>query len=190
VKLGRRSAQEDVVVVPDEEPIAGKGRPTPKRADARSARRKATPRNSKEAAELRRQKQRSERQLARQALLSGDEKHLPARDAGPERRLARDVVDSRFTYGQVFFALIFITFAIALVNNTIAREIGNFGALISLTVMVIDGARNGRKAKVAVAERYGDKSAVGISSYAFMRALLPRRFRRPPPKVGRGGAPL
>jgi hypothetical protein len=190
VKLGRRPAQDDVVVVPDEEPLVGKGRPTPKRAAARSARRNATPRNAKEAAELRRQKQRSERQLARQALQSGDEKHLPARDAGPERRLARDVVDSRFTYGQVFFGLIFITFAIALVNNSIAREIGNFGALISLTVMVIDGARNGRKAKTAVAEKYGAKNAVGISSYAFMRALLPRRFRRPPPRVGRGGDPI
>jgi hypothetical protein len=90
----------------------------------------------------------------------------------------------------VFFALIFITFAIALVNNTVAREIGNFGALLSLTVMVVDGARNGRKAKVAVAERYGAAAAHGISSYAFMRALLPRRFRRPPPKVARGGTPL
>ncbi len=127
--------------------------------------------------------------MARQALVSGDERHLPARDAGPERRLARDVVDSRFTYGQVFFALIFVTFAIAVVNNTIAREIGNFGALISLTVMVLDGARNGRKARFAVTAKYGADAARGISSYAFMRALLPRRFRRPPPKVARGELP-
>lgn len=174
----------------EEDPVVGKGRPTPKRSDARSARRGATPRNAKEASELRRQRQRSERQVTRQALLSGDEKNLPARDAGPERRLARDVVDSRFTYGQVFFGLIFVTFAIALAPGTIAKEFGNFGALISLTVMVIDGARNGRKAKTAVAEKYGANNAVGISSYAFMRALLPRRFRRPPPKVGRGGVAL
>lgn len=188
--MGRRTASDDVIVVPEDEPVVGKGRPTPKRSDARSARRKATPRNPKEAAALRRERARTDRQAQRQALISGDERNLPARDSGPEKRLARDVVDSRFTYGQVFFALIFVTFAIALVNNTITREVGNFGALISLTVMVIDGARNGRKAKVAVAEKYGDNSAVGISSYAFMRALLPRRFRRPPPKVGRGGVPL
>jgi hypothetical protein len=189
VKLGRRPAQDDTVAV-EEESAVGKGRPTPKRSEARNARRKATPRNAKEAAEVRRQRQRSERQLARQALVSGDERHLPGRDAGPERRLARDIVDSRFTYGQVFFGLIFVTFAVALVPNHLVGEVGNFGALISLTVMVIDGARNGRKAKVAVAEKYGAKNALGISSYAFMRALLPRRFRRPPPKVGRGGVQL
>ena len=186
--MGRRSTQDDAGVVEDE-PIVGKGRPTPKRSDARSARRKATPRNPKEASELRRQRQRTERQLARQALINGDERHLPARDAGPERRLARDIVDSRFTYGQVFCALIFVAFAIALAGG-IAGEIGNIGSLISLAVMVVDGARNGRRAKAAVAEKYGASNAAGISSYAFMRALLPKRFRRPPPKVGRGGAPL
>jgi hypothetical protein len=190
--LGRRTAQQPIAVgdEPAEPSTVGKGRPTPKRSEARKARRNARPRDPKEAAAQRRQRMRNEREQARQALLTGDERHLPARDAGPERRLARDVVDARFTYGQVFFALIFATFAIALVNNTATREIGNFGALISLTVMVVDGARNGRKAKLAVTERYGAAAARGISSYAFMRALLPRRFRRPPPKVARGGAPL
>jgi hypothetical protein len=187
--LGRRTAQQPVAE-PEDEPQVGKGRPTPKRSEARKARRNARPRDPKEAAAQRRERNRNERMLARQALQTGDERHLPARDAGPERRLARDVVDSRFTYGQVFFALIFITFAIALVNNTLTREIGNFGALISLAVMVIDGARNGRKAKLAVTEKYGASAAQGISSYAFMRALLPRRFRKPPPKVTRGGTPL
>ena len=52
--------------------------------------------------------------------------------------------------------------------------------------MVIDSARNGRRAKLAVTERYGAAEARGISSYAFMRSFLPRRFRRPPPKVNRG----
>lgn len=172
--------------VVDEPTQSGKGRPTPKRSEARKARRNATPKNRKESAATSREQGREQRRLARQALLTGDERHLPARDAGPQRRLARDVVDSRFTYGQVFFALIFAVFALSLVNNALIRSVANIVALISLTVMALDGARNGRRAKRAVAERYGEAEARGISSYAFMRALLPRRFRRPPPKVARG----
>jgi hypothetical protein len=191
VILGRRTPAEPATVeVAGDEVTAGKGRPTPKRSAARKARRNATPQNRKEAAALQRERNRGERHLARQAMITGDERHLPARDAGPERRLARDIVDSRFTYGQVFFALIFVTFFIAIINNPLTHIVGNFGALISLTVMVLDGARNGRKARLAVAEKYGMSAARGISSYAFMRALLPKRFRRPPAKVARGGAPL
>src|SRR5580704_17148358 len=107
--LGRRgstaeAADEDV---DDDSVDLGKGRPTPKRADARKARRNAAPHTKKEAAAQQRDRNRSERAKARQALVTGDERHLPARDAGPERRLARDIVDSRFTIGQVFFGLIF-----------------------------------------------------------------------------------
>jgi hypothetical protein len=189
VILGRRAADPATSAEPEAEsstdPV-GKGRPTPKRSDARKARRNVTPRNRKEAAALQREKGREQRRLARQALLTGDERNLPPRDAGPERRLARDVVDSRFTLGQVFFAVIFLAFALSLVQTAAIRTVANLAALLALTGMVIDSARNGRRAKLAVTERYGAAEARGISSYAFMRSFLPRRFRRPPPKVNRG----
>jgi hypothetical protein len=191
VILGRRTTAATADIAEDDPAAAapaGKGRPTPKRSEARKARRQATPKNRKEAAALQRERGRADRRAARQALLTGDERHLPARDAGPERRLARDIVDSRFTYGQIFFGLIAVVFLLSLTPNTAVKAFANIGALTSLTVMVIDGARNGRRAKQAVLAKFGDKTeARGISSYAFMRALLPRRFRRPPPKVKRGG---
>jgi hypothetical protein len=165
---------------------AGKGRPTPKRADARKARRNAAPKNRKEAAALQRDKRRDERRTARQALITGDERHLPPRDAGPEKRLARDVIDSRFTYGQVFFMLIFVVFALSIIPDARIKNIANFAALFSLTLMVVDGAMNGRRAKNAVIAKFGAENARGVSAYAFMRSLLPRRFRRPPPRVRRG----
>lgn len=180
--------------IPDDEPEAieasGKGRPTPKRSDARKARRNATPKNRKEAANLQRDKRREERRLAHQSRMSGDERHLPPRDAGPERRLARDIIDARFTYGQVFFGLIIVVFVLSLANSTQVKVFANYLALFSLTLMVVDGAMNGRRAKRAVIDKYGTDNVRGVSSYAFMRALLPRRFRRPPPRVARGGRPL
>jgi hypothetical protein len=191
--LGRRSSVSETPLQPDLEPAttpAGKGRATPKRAAARKARRNATPKNRKEAAALQRERNRESRRLARQSLMTGDERHLPARDAGPEKRLARDIVDSRFTLGQVLFGLIFLAYGLALVPNDAIRSASVPAALLLLTVMVLDGARIGRRAKVAVVVKYGVTQARGISAYAFMRSLLPRRFRRPPPKVRRGAQVL
>jgi hypothetical protein len=100
--------------------------------------------------------------------------------------LARDIVDSHFTLGQVFFAVIIGAIVVSLVPNVIVRNVANIASLLALTAMVADSARNGRRAKLAVITKYGVGEARGISSYAFMRAFLPRRFRRPPPKVKRG----
>jgi hypothetical protein len=165
---------------------AGKGRPTPKRDAARKARRNVTPKNRKEAATLQRERSRVDRRLARQALISGDERHLPARDAGPEKRLARDAVDCTFTFGQALFPLIFCSFVLAFVPNHWIRAVANVVALASLVLIVLDGLRVSRRAKLAVTVKFGEDATTGISSYAFMRAFLPRRFRRPPPRVERG----
>jgi hypothetical protein len=127
------------------------------------------------------------------ALRTGDERYLPARDAGPERRFARDFVDSRFTFGQMFFlaivAALVAGFLLGPVSN-LAAEICNLLGLISLIVIVIDSSRHARATKAAVEAKYGAAGADGIPSYAFLRAMYPRRFRRPPPKVARGGALL
>jgi hypothetical protein len=52
-----------------------------------------------------------------------------------------------------------------------------------------DSIRIGRRARRAVEERYGAKQSLGITGYAAMRAMQPRRMRRPPPAVKRGDAP-
>src|SRR4051794_13073824 len=103
----------------DAEQPTGKGRPTPKRSEARKQRRTATPTNRKEAAKIRREKMREQRVAQRRALLTGDERHLPARDAGPAKRLARDYVDSRFTLGQIFFGVIFVALGVSFTPNKV-----------------------------------------------------------------------
>jgi hypothetical protein len=168
-----------LAAVTDEAPV-GKGRPTPKRSDARKQRRKATPTNRKEAAALRRQRLREQRSLQRQALQSGDERHLPARDAGPGKKLAREYVDSRFTMGQIFFGMIILVFGLALIPNRGVVAIANFLVLFVFVGVVIDSVRVGRGAKRAVEERYGAKETTGITAYAMLRSMQPRRMRRPP----------
>ena len=127
--------------------------------------------------------------LQRQALLSGDERHLPARDAGPAKRLARDVVDSRFTLGQVFFGLILVVLAAGLAipaqyRTTLAAV--NLLSFVAVIAVFLDSVRVGRLAKRMVTTTYDAKSAYGVTAYAAIRSMQPRRFRRPPPKVKRG----
>jgi hypothetical protein len=171
------------------EPASGKGRPTPKRRDAQKRRRAPIPTNRKEASKMRREKTREQRQLQRKALLSGDERYLPARDAGPGKRLARDVVDSRFTLGQVFFALILVVlFAGVFIPKQYRTVLAavNLLSLLAVAAVFADSYLVARRAKRMVETAYDAKSAVGVTAYATMRAMQPRRFRRPPPKVKRG----
>jgi hypothetical protein len=96
------------------------------------------------------------------------------------------VVDSQFRLGQIFPIVIVVAFLTAQLPNRTAQITANVVSLLALTAIVIDAARTGRRAKDAVMERYGEAETRGISSYAFQRAFLPRRFRRPPPKIKRG----
>jgi hypothetical protein len=173
----------------DEQP-AGKGRPTPKRSEARKRRRATTPVSRKEAAKLRRERLREQRFAQRQALRSGDERNLPARDAGPARRLARDYVDSRFTFGQVFFGMVFVALGVTLAPNRVVAGIANLLLLILFGVVVWNSVVVGRHARQEVEDRYGEQATAGITSYTAMRAMQPRRMRRPPPRVKRGGDPV
>jgi hypothetical protein len=182
-----------LVAVTEQEPPGpaptGKGRPTPKRQDARKQRRSPAPKNKKEAAAQRRSKAREQRMAQRQALLSGDERHLPARDAGPGKRLARDVVDSRFTLGQIFFGMILVVLAASLVvppayKSTLAAV--NLLSFVAVIAVFLDSLRVGLKAKAMVTAAYDAKTAYGVTAYAAIRAMQPRRFRRPPPRVKRG----
>jgi hypothetical protein len=186
VILRRRSATAEVVVEPEAPPPTGKGRPTPKRSEARAQRRVPVPKTRKEAAALQRDKAREQRRLQRLALQTGDETHLPPRDAGPAKRLARDYIDSHFAPGQFFFGLIFIALLSSFVPNHVVATVVNIGSLGLFALMLLIGVRNARSAKQLVEATYGAKEATGITMYAVTRGMSPRWVRRPKPKVNRG----
>jgi Protein of unknown function (DUF3043) len=173
---------------PDEGAATGKGRPTPKRRDAQKRRRVATPTNRKEAAAARRQRLREQRSVQRQALMTGDERNLPPRDAGPAKRLARDIVDSRFTLGQIFFGMILVMLVLSFIRNNYIAVVTQVVMLAAFAAVVYDAVRVGRIARRAVAGKYGERESMGVTSYALMRALQPRRMRRPPARIKRGDA--
>jgi Protein of unknown function (DUF3043) len=188
VILRRRSATAEVAPEPEAPSPTGKGRPTPKRSEARAQRRTPVPKTRKEAAALTRERAREQRRVQRLALQTGDESHLPPRDAGPARRLARDYVDSHFAPGQFVFGLIFITLLSGFVPNHTVATVVNIGSLAALALILLAGYRISRLAKRLVEEAYGPKDAGGITAYTLARGMSPRWVRRPKPKVKRGEA--
>jgi hypothetical protein len=181
----------EVAAVENAPKPGGKGRPTPKRSESQQRRRTpvVAPTTRREAYRMRRQRIKSERQTTRSALATGDEKHLPARDAGPGRRLARDVVDSRRNLAEMFMPLALVAF-IALIavgsRAPVAAAYVNLALLLLFVAVIVDSIRVGRRARQLVAERHGEAETRGVAMYAAMRASSLRRLRMPPPKVQRG----
>src|SRR5699024_8061299 len=88
-----------------------KGRPTRTRKEAEAARRRPlVVDDRKEARRRDRERASRERAEAQQALMTGDESKMPLQHRGRERRLVRDLVDSRRNVAEYFFpiALIFM----------------------------------------------------------------------------------
>ena len=79
----------------------GKGRPTPTRKEREAANLRPLVGSDRRAAgKESRAKMAEAREKARIGMAAGEEKFLPARDKGPQRRFIRDYVDARFSVGD------------------------------------------------------------------------------------------
>ena len=167
---------------------APKGKPTPSRKQQQEARRQPlVPQDRKAAKEASRQALREERVKENIAMQTGDEKYLPIRDKGPQRRYIRDYIDSRFNLGDYMMIVILIVFVGGLfLSNlqTITLSImWGFLLLVALDVWLM-----WRGLKKHLIDKFGEV-APGSTMYAINRAIMIRRFRLPKPQVKRGQRP-
>lgn len=196
--FGRKPAQPTDAASSDTSQAAdggsiAKGRPTPTRREAEAARKNQIkiPKDPKEAKKAARERERGDRTRARAAMMAGDERYLPPRDAGPARGFTRDFVDSRFTAAEFFIFIAVGVLLLGFIRNPVIQSsvsIAFFGlsALIAVDTAVLLFGLNRRAKKL-----FPDpKDRKGITLYAILRTLQLRRLRLPPPKVRRGGAPL
>ena len=184
--FGRRKESGLTEPPPTPGKASGKGRPTPKRTEAQRTRRQkaAAPRDRKEAARLARQQARQRRERARAALLAGDESALPARDRGPQRRLVRDIVDSRRNVAEWLLPGAFLV----LLLSPFLLGWSNLLFLLLLALAVLDSVRLRQIVRAKVARRFPNTSLKGLTSYAVLRSTQLRRLRLPPPRVKRGAS--
>jgi hypothetical protein len=173
----------------------GKGRPTPSRKEAEAARkaRAKPPLNRRDASRADRQSTREQRLQTRQALISGDERALPARDRGPVRRFARDYVDSRRTLGELMLPSMILFIPLTLGANSIAnvtvRAYVVIATYLYMLMMIGGTAMLARRVKTEAIRQFPNENVRGAGFYAAMRSLQLRRWRLPKPRL-KAGDPL
>jgi hypothetical protein len=162
----------------------GKGRPTPKRSEAQGRRQgppPPPPTTRKEAYRRMRETQAANRGTARAGAARGDDAFLPARDRGPERRLVRNVVDSRRNVGSIFMLIAVLLLASYAVPSLTARS-WMFAVWFAFFILVIiDSFVLARKIRRAVTERFPDTKVRmrSLTWYGISRSTMIRRWRFP-----------
>jgi hypothetical protein len=200
--LGRRkTSQPETPTTPEADQGPGKNRPTPKRREVEAARRQplvpATRKSTgKPGSKADKQAAREQRVEARQRMVAGEERYLPARDRGPVRRYARDFVDARWNLGEVLLPVMFLFLILSFVGSGLIKNQQIFGGLLVSTYLLValsavDAFWMQRRIKKAVLAKFGDATIVsGLGWYAVMRSFQIRRTRVPRPLVKRGEFPV
>ncbi|MFE2118963.1 DUF3043 domain-containing protein [Streptomyces microflavus] len=173
------------------DPQAPKGRPTPKRSEAQTQRRRASsaPTDRKAATKRQREARRADLARQREALASGDERYLPVRDKGPVRRFVRDFVDSRFYIAEYFLPLAVVILILSVIQVQNIQSISLLLWMGVIILIVIDSIGLSIRLKKQLRERFPDTPKRGAVAYGLMRTLQMRRLRLPKPQVKRGERP-
>lgn len=168
---------------------SGKGRATPTRREREAAnQRPLVSGDRKVANKAARAKMSEVREKARIGMANGEEKFLPSRDKGPQRRFIRDYVDARYSVGEVLIPLMFLVILLSLVPALAAYS---FIALYAFFLfVVVDSLVVGFIITKKLSAKFGaDRVQRGSRWYAGMRAIQMRPMRLPKPQVKRRAFP-
>ncbi|MET4636912.1 DUF3043 domain-containing protein [Mycetocola sp. 2940] len=169
----------------------GKGRPTPTRKEREALnKRPLVPGDRKEAAKAAKAKMAESREKARLGLAAGDERYLPVRDRGVQKRFVRDVVDSRFNVGEFLIPVMFLVIVLTLFP-AVVQVYAMLLLWVFFAIAVLDAIWLGFQVKKKLAAKFGENSVErGVRWYAAMRAFQMRVLRLPKPQVKRGQRPV
>ena len=173
-----------------ETPAVGKGRATPSRAQQEAARRRPLVADTKEARAAAKAQLRERRERAQAGMAAGEDKYLPPRDKGPQRRWVRDYVDAGWHLSEWVMALMVVVILVSLVPDPTFSFFAFIGLWAFILLSVIDMVLLSRRIKKKVAAKFGkERLEKGLGWYAAMRSLQMRFMRLPKPQVKRGQYP-
>jgi len=169
---------------------AGKGQPTPSRKQQEALnKRPLVPGDRKLAAKQARGKAAEARDRARLGMAAGDDRFLPQRERGPQKRYVRDYVDARFNVGEFMIPIMFLVILLTFFPDPMVQTYGIVALWAFFLVAVVDGVILGFTLTRKVKAKFGDSKAERVRWYAAMRALQLRPMRLPKPQVKRGQYP-
>ena len=164
--------------------LGGKGRPTPTRKEAQATA-KAMAKGAadrKGAARQQRQRRNESSAKIREAMKTGDERYLPARDKGPVRRFVRDWIDARLCVAEMLLPLLIII----MVGQTLSPSLANGLWSATILLVALDTALVVFRLRRELRRRFPDTSTKGAVGYGIMRSLQLRWIRLPKPQVKLG----
>lgn len=169
----------------------GKGHATPTRRERELARKQPLVSSDRTAArKAARTQVQAQRERARIGMAAGEEKYLPMRDRGPQKRFARDYVDARFSVGELLIPLMFVVIILTFFPQREVQAVGIIALWSFFLIAVIDAVTLGFILKRKLAAKFGADRVEKVRWYAAMRALQLRIMRLPKPQVKRGQFPV
>ncbi len=190
--MAKKSSTTDVVVEApvEEQTTTGKGHATPTRKEREAANlRPLVPNDRKEASRDYKRRQQEAREKARIGMANGEEKFLPARDKGPQRKYVRDYVDARFNIGEILIPIMFVVILLTLIPAPEIQAGVMLGLYAFVVLVIADCIFLGFRLNKKLREKFGAEKLERIRWYATMRAVQFRRLRLPKPQVKRGEFP-
>ena len=186
---GSNDASPPVDPADGEAGVVGKGHATPARKDREAAnRRPIGVADRKEAKPRLREQERTERATAQAGYAAGDEKFLPLRDRGPQKKWVRDYVDARLSAGELLIPLMFLVIILLYVPFEAAQAYSTVAMIGFFGLVIVDSVYLAWRTQKRINEKFGAR-AEKVRSYAVMRALQLRMMRLPKPKVKRFNFP-
>lgn len=194
-KKDRAPSQAEAPVEPVK--TVGKGRATPKRKDAQARRlHPIVPADRKAARREARAKRDEAWERQRRAMITGDERYLPARDKGPIRRYIRNYIDARYSIGELFMPsailLLLITVGFSAIRGSQAPNLLAFYIMVGIYLLffaaIFDALICWRLVRRRLYAKFGEERVRGegmIIWYVFSRCMNLRRWRQPAPQVAR-----
>ncbi|GMA92725.1 DUF3043 domain-containing protein [Homoserinibacter gongjuensis] len=168
----------------------GKGRATPTRKEREAARKRPlVPDDRRAAAKASKAELAARRDRARVGMERGEERYLPARDKGPQKRFVRDYVDARWSVGEILLPLMVLVILTYFIPNEFIAIYALTAVWAVILLVVIDCLILGRTLRKKLAAKFGADKVEKVTWYAAMRAVQLRALRLPKPQVKRGEFP-
>lgn len=167
----------------------GKGRPTPTRKEREAARRRPLVPEDRQAAKKANKEAAAEaRRRQNIALQTGDERYLPAKDKGAQRRFVRDWIDARRNLGDVFLIVLLVLYVASLFLSSSIQMFFMYSMGILILLWLLDWFLLWRGLKKAALAKFRTLEP-GLAMYGFNRVMMLRRWRMPKPQVKYGQYP-
>lgn len=175
-----------------------KGRPTPTRKEAQARHlRPLVPTDRKAAKRAAREKRSQEFQREQEALLTGDERHMPYAHRGKIRRFIRDTVDTRWSFSE-FIVPSMLLFMVALTvvvfvqpkDPTVVQYVWMGVTILFYGIFILslfEAFFLWRRIKREIPVRFPNEvdNRRGGWFYMYSRMVMARRWRSPRPQIAR-----